>query len=199
LSEQPLKPWRPLTPGAIGKLFKSAPFRWWLAGGYAIERFVGRQLRAHSDVDVVILRRDHMTARDHLNAYECWAFGPPGNFRPWPRGEQLSDEAHDVWCRASGLKVWQLQLMIDESEGEDWVSRRDARIRLPIAELGFDSDGMRVLVPEVQLFYKAKSTRAKDETDFAAAAPLLNAAQRDRLAAFIRTVYGEGHPWLGRL
>ncbi|MFZ1991204.1 MAG: amino acid transporter [Alphaproteobacteria bacterium] len=199
MTEEHLKPWRPLSPEEVGKLFTGAPFRWWLAGGYAIERFVGRPLREHSDIDVLILRRDHIAARDYLAAYDCWVADPPGKLRPWPRGVLLSDAAHDVWCRVNGLDVWQFQLMVDESADDNWVSRRDARIRLPANEIGFVSDGMSVLAPEIQLFYKAKAPRAKDESDFASAAPSLSDAQRERLAQLIQIAYGASHPWLARL
>jgi hypothetical protein len=56
--------------------------------------------------------------------------------RPGPcgrgvRGEVLPREVHDVWCRPSAAAAWRIQLMIDESDGVDWVSRRDPRVRLP--------------------------------------------------------------------
>ncbi|WP_374208167.1 MULTISPECIES: hypothetical protein [Streptomyces] len=38
--------------------------------------------------------------------------------------------------------------------------------------------GIPYLAPEVQLFYKAKATRDKDETDFEAVLPLLEEGQR---------------------
>ncbi len=139
-------------------MFAAAPFRWWLAGGYAIERFVGRPLRSHADIDVLILRTDHMSARDYLSDYDCSAADPPGRLRPWPRGEQLKAVVHDIFCRAQGSDFWQFQLMIDESEGGDWVSRRDSRIRLPIAEIGFMSDGMPMLTPRNSALLQSQVT-----------------------------------------
>jgi hypothetical protein len=31
---------------------------WWIAGGWALDLFIGDQTRAHEDLDVGILRRD---------------------------------------------------------------------------------------------------------------------------------------------
>ena len=48
---------------------------------------------------------------------------------------------------------------------------------------------------EVQLFYKAKDPRPKDETDFAAALPVLDPSQRLWLSEGLALVYGQQHPW----
>jgi hypothetical protein len=52
--------------------------------------------------------------------------------------------------------------------------------------------------PEVVLLYKAKHTRPKDDADFAAALPLLDAARRDWLRDALELVH-PGHRWLGDL
>jgi hypothetical protein len=86
--------------------------------------------------------------------------------------------------------------MLDESVGNEWVSRRDPRIRRPISSLGItNAEGVPYLAPEVQLFYKAKQPRPKDEIDFAAVLPHLSSEQREWLSVSIRTSYGDEHPW----
>jgi hypothetical protein len=47
------------------------------------------------------------------------------------------------------------------------------------------------LAPEIQLYYKAKAARAKDEVDFAAVLPHLSVAGRAWLLDAIRTSFGE--------
>lgn len=92
-----------------------------------------------------------------------------------------------------------MQLMLDESEGDEWVSRRTPQIRLPIERVGRTSaSGIPYLAPEVQLFYKAKATRDKDETDFEAVLPLLEEGQRVWLAEAIKVIVPD-HPWRRRL
>jgi hypothetical protein len=132
--------------------------------------------------------------------WQWWAVDPPGRLRPWEPGEALPIRVHDIWCRPAESEPWRIQVMLDESADDEWVSRRDPRIRRPISSLGFTSaEGVRYLVPEVQLFYKAKQPRPKDEVDFAAVLPLLGAAQREWLSSAIRTCYGEDHPWRNHL
>jgi hypothetical protein len=90
--------------------------------------------------------------------------------------------------------------MLDESSGRDWVSRRDERIRRPITSIGLVTvRDIPYLAPEIQLFYKAKNGRPKDETDFAAALPVLTRPQRRWLSDALSLVYGPAHPWRPRL
>lgn len=194
------RPWRPLTVAAVAALFREAAFPWWVAGGHAIELAVGRPVRPHGDIDVLLLRRDHLAARALLAGWDCWMADPPGMLRPWPPGETLPSTAHDVWCRQAPNGPWRFQLMLDESRGDQWHSRRDERISLAIAGIGARTDaGVPYLRPEIQLLYKAKGRRPRDETDFDAVMPLLDADQRHWLEQAMTTVYGSDHPWMPRL
>ncbi len=192
------RPWHPLTIDAVMDLFRDATFPWWMAGGHAIELAVGHAIRPHDDIDVLLLRRDHVAARALLTEWDCWVADPPGTLRLWPVGEALPDASHDIWCRETPDAPWRLQLMLDESDddGDRWVSRRDRRITRAIADIGSRTDiGVPYLRPEIQLFYKAKGRRPKDEIDLAAALPLLGAAERQWLRDAIGLTSGPEHPW----
>lgn len=192
-------PWEPATPAEVAALFAGVDVPWWIAGGYAIELAVGRHVRDHSDIDVLLLRRDQLVAQRALAGWEWWAADPPGTLRPWAEGEVLPDDVHDIWCRPGPDRPWRVQLMLDEASGDTWVSRRNPRVQRPVASLGaVTDDGIPYLVPEIQLFYKAKQRRPKDEADFAAALPVLDAVRRAWLTDAISATYGD-HLWLGAL
>ncbi|MFD4139551.1 nucleotidyltransferase domain-containing protein [Streptomyces sp. NPDC058572] len=185
----------------MAELFQSADFPWWIAGGYAIELAVGRALRPHGDLDILVLRRDQLRARERVAGWDLQVADPPGagQLRAWVTGEVLQEPLHDIWCRRTPGAHWSVQLMLDEADGEDWVSRRDPRVRLPLTRLGrVTAQGVPYLTPEVQLFYKAKQTRGKDEVDFDAVFPLLDTAQREWLLDALNTTAPE-HPWRRRL
>jgi hypothetical protein len=186
-----------LTPDEVTALLGDLPCPWWLAGGWSIDLHLGRQTRSHEDTDVVILRDDQGVVRDHLAGWDLRAADPPGSLRPWPAGEVLPESVHDVWCRRRPGDNWALQLMIVDVVDGSWVYRRDPRIRRPLAELDGPASGpaRRVLAPEVQLLYKSKAPRAKDEADFAAVVGELDPARRDWLGAAL-TVTSARHPWL---
>ncbi|MDT0268576.1 amino acid transporter [Streptomyces sp. DSM 44915] len=194
-TETPWGPWEPAAPDEVTALFSSADTPWWIAGGHAIELAVGDSFREHSDIDVLLLRRDQRSVQRLLPTWEWWAADPPGTLRPWRPGETLPTDVHDIWCRPGPSAPWQIQIMLDEAEGQDWISRRCARVRRPIGRLGkLSPEGTPYLVPEVQLFYKAHRPRPKDEQDFRATLPSLDAGQRRWLARAIAEAYGE-HPW----
>jgi hypothetical protein len=172
---------------------------WWVAGGYAIEFAVGEAFRDHGDLDVLLLREDQGAVQEVLPTWEWWAADPPGTLRPWAAGEILPPAVHDIWCRLGADQPWRIQVMLDESEGAEWVSRRDLRVRRPLTRLGLRTrDGVPYLVPEVQLYYKAKDPRPKDERDFDAVLPHLTVEQRHWLATALALAEGE-HPWSERL
>jgi hypothetical protein len=191
--------WDPAPLSEVAELFSAVRAPWWIAGGYAIELAVARAFREHADIDVLVLRRDQLAVQEALTSWEWWAADPPGTLRPWRRDEVLPAGIDDVWCRPAASAPWRIQVMLDESEGAEWVSRRNLAVRRPVAGLGaVSTDGFPYLVPEVQLFAKAGGTRAKDEQDFAAALPVLDDSQRQWLAAALRRTYGS-HEWLDRL
>jgi hypothetical protein len=198
-TETPWGPWEPATVPETAALFAAVAAPWWIAGGWAIELAAGRPLREHSDIDVLLLRRDQLAAQDALPGWEWWAADPPGTLRPWRTGQRLPDAIHDIWCRPGPDDPWRVQIMLDESDGPDWVSRRGAHIRRPIPDLGRTTpDGIPYVAPEVQLLYKAKQVRPKDEADFTAILPLLTDRERGWLHAALTTTYGP-HPWQTRL
>lgn len=106
---------------------------------------------------------------------------------------------HAVWCRPDPDKDWAFELLLNDSDGETWLFRRDHDVRLPIADIDLRSaNGIPYLAPEVVLLYKAKQQREHDELDLAAALPLLSPRRRGWLRAGIERVH-PGHPWLDRL
>jgi hypothetical protein len=194
-----LGPWEPLSPAEVAGMFGRMTAPWWIAGGWAIELFLGRPVRSHADIDILLLRRDQHWVHELLPGWDIQAADPPGSLRPWPAGETLPAEVHDIWCREHPGGPWRLQFMLDVTDGEDWVSRRDARIRRPVASLGLRTeDGLPILAPEIQLFYKAKGLRPKDSVDFEAALPHLDTAARHWLDSAL-AMTAPAHRWRAAL
>ena len=166
----------------------------------ALELAAGREIRSHCDIDVLFLRRDHLDVRQFLADWDCWAADPPGTLRQWPPDRELGSHVHDIWCRKTPDDDWRLQLMLDEANGEDWVSRRDSTIRGSLRSITrTTADGVRYLAPHVQLYYKAKNLREKDEIDFNAVIDSGVSMDVEWLREAISHSHGDGHPWLKSL
>jgi hypothetical protein len=91
--------------------------------------------------------------------------------------------------------------MLLEAEGDNWIYRREPRVRGPLSTLGKKtSGGLPYLSPELQLLYKAKKeTLEKDERDFSIVLPLLNREAREWLVKSLSMQFPEGHEWLTRI
>lgn len=200
----PLGVWQPWSPQQVARFFAPLAAPWWIAGGWAIDLFLGRQTREHEDIDVQVLRRDQHAVRALFGTWDMQAALPPPRdevwpFRPWRLDDVLDEAIHDVWCRPAATQPWALQLMIADSRDEWWISRRTPRIVRPVAALGgVTADGIPYLAPEIQLFYKAKGRRPKDEADFTHALPALDRERHQWLRNALTTAHPH-HPWLDLL
>ena len=192
--------WKPLTPAEVARELRGMPGPWWIAGGWAIELHLGQQSPPHDDVDVAVLRSDQLAVQQHFATWELRAADPPGTLRPWREGEVLPVQVHDIWCRRSPSSPWCLQLMIEDSEDDEWIYRRDARIRRPLVELDDPSSNTRhrVLGADIQLLYKSTHPRPKDELDFHAVRGFLDDGQQRWLVETL-AITSPRHPWIDRL
>lgn len=187
--------WRPLTVEDVHQLFSGAPFDWCLAGGHALEQFVGRPLRAHDDIDVVVFRDQQVTVRAWLRDWRLYAADPPGKLRLWPENEYLPVGIHDIWGHRPQVRAWELQIMLQEVDDQTWIFRRDDRIRGSRASLIDRSGNIPLIRAEIQLLYKAHHRLSKDEVDFRACLPLLEPGAKEWLRTRLELLYPAGHPW----
>lgn len=191
--------WEPLGLEELRQLFGSVTAPWWVAGGRALDMFIGHETRKHDDIEIAVLRRDQHAFREALAKWDV-QIAHAGELIPWKRGEAIKDPAHHAaWARESASGPWRLELLFEESDGKRWMYRREPRIGLNVADLGRrDADGIQFMRPEVTLLYKSKSPRPVDETDFLYALPRLDVAQKGWLSGALYTVDPQ-HRWLERL
>jgi len=193
----PASEWHSLSPRDIATLFSDFPGRWCIAGGWAIDLFLGHQTREHADVDVLVFHDDLQHLHPFLAEWELFG-ASSGELLVWEADSVLSPGTHDVWCRRNG-GPWEFQLMVIESTLTAWMYRRDTRLRGPIDDLSLISAcGLPFLAPEIQLLYKSRTPRPKDESDFEAILPMLDQVRRTWLIDALRLT-DPTNPWLARL
>src|SRR5687767_9133170 len=134
---------------------------WWIAGGWAVDLFVGQETREHADIEVAVLRKHQLELQRTLADWDL-RIADVGSLTVWEHGVRLPPEKHGIWGREPGIRdAWQLEIALERAEGTRWVYRRDERVSLPLALLGMrDERGIPYLAPEVVLLYKSKSPRA---------------------------------------
>lgn len=193
------EPWVPLTVAELSGIMRGAGFFWCLAGGQAIERFVGRSYRGHDDLDVVVLRSQQLAVQEWFREWTLAAADPPGSLREWAMGERLTWRVHDIWARRPDAAGWELQIMIQEDDETSWFFRRDDRVHGRVDDLSVVAGGVPCLRPDLQLLFKAKSSRPKDDLDFLQLLPALSARQRQQLWDWLDLTSPNGHPWMPAL
>lgn len=183
------------------ELFASVGKPWWVAGGWALDLFLGEQTRPHDDLDLVVLRHDIDAFRDHLEGWDLWVGLGNDQLEDHPLTPKSPFSAHRevLWCRPSPAAPWAFELLLTPSDKGDWIFKRDPAIRRPISEIGGVSpDGVPYLRPEIILLFKANNLRDKDQTDAATVLPRLDAPATQWLRTALEHVH-PGHEWLNDL
>jgi hypothetical protein len=187
---------------AVARVMAGFPRPWFVSGGWAIDLFVGRATREHEDREVGLFRRDQAALHEHLSGWEREkvVFGSEGAaWASWERGERIELPLFQLRARRQGGEPGEIEFFLNDAEGDEWICRRDARITRPVGEIsGRSGSGIPFLAPEIQLLYKAKWHREKDEHDFTVALGRMSPAQRAWLKARLELIH-PGDPWLAAL
>jgi hypothetical protein len=180
------------------RLMQGFPAPWCVAGGWALDLFLGRVTRTHGDLELAVLRDDHAALRQH---FVGWTFEKvvDGRRVAWPASERLALPVHEIHGHSTGESRRAIEFLLNERDGDDWVYRRDARVRLPMNRwILLAPGGVPVLCPAIVLLFKAKAPRPKDEVDFRSACDALGRERRKWLGDALGLCH-PNHPWLESL
>jgi hypothetical protein len=169
---------------------------WWLSGGEALDVFVGRSTRAHADIDISLRRSDLAAFRAFISSRLDLKIAHDGQVHEMTDGP-LAAEVNGLWARKSADGPWRLQVNLEPVADGEWCYRRNLHVRLPVETVirRREVDRLPYVAPAVQLLWKAKDTRPKDEHDFETVAPLLTADERRWLSdAIVRSHPESGWP-----
>ena len=176
-------PWRPLAIHEVAQLFSGYTGRWCLAGGLALEIFVGRSWRAHDDVDVSVLRQEAKLLYRMLDGWDVQV-AAGGRLMPRDGREPVAMRGeNNLWCRRKPTDRWCLDLTVGDGVPNRWVYRRTPTLTAPGSDaVRVDGAGVPYLAPELQLLCKSKDVREKDEVDAHRVVPVLSQQQHAWLA-----------------
>jgi uncharacterized protein (DUF952 family) len=184
------------------------PRPWWVAGGWALDLFLGRKTRPHADLELSVLATDQASLFAHLRGWDLRLAAPGASLPRWAGGV-IVPPFHQVWARKgagtpAGVDEFaadptMLGFLLEQGGRDRWAFRRHPAVTRPLDQVGARSlDGVPFVRPEIALLYKAKAPRFKDERDFDRALPHLDAAARAWLASSLGQAH-PGHPWRARL
>lgn len=175
---------------------QSAPFMWFVAGGWALDLYLGKQTRYHSDIDLGIFRSEQLALQQFLSG---WSFTKSvnGEVSEWRSGERLSLPIHEIHANSSSGGA--VEFLIAEGSDSHWIYRRDPTIIMPISSAVLAlKTGMRVLAPEIVLLFKSKNPREHDQADFESVRSHLSKRQAQWLLGAINRA-DKDHSWTAKL
>jgi hypothetical protein len=98
-------------------------------------------------------------------------------------------------AETANVPTLEAEFLLNESDGMQWIFRRDPSITRPIELVGRRSRlGIPILAPAIVLLYKAPRFKPEDDADLCAVAPALDTEARRWLADALER-YQPGHPW----
>ena len=192
MGSEHLGPWEPRSVAETVALFQPATFRWWLSGGHALEAHFGESWRSHDDTDVGIIRHEAAALLDVLHGWDV-QIGAAGVLSPWDGRPLDSDRSeNNLWCRPSPTSPWAIDVTVGDGTDQEWIFRRDRSVRRSWSEAVLvTDDGIPYLAPEIQMLFKSKTIRPKDQVDAAAVIPRLEPVRR----SWLREHLPGDHPW----
>lgn len=172
----PTTPWAPLTAEEVAGLLGPSEARWWLSGGAALDRWLGRQIRERENVDVSTIPQDLRPLLAVLPPrYSAWVSDGTEGEGMIPIADADEDaDLQPVLIRDDPADVWVLRVNVEDGAARAWMYRRDARLQLPWDRVVLDIDGVPTGAPEVQLLWKCFSPRPEDDADKDAVMPHLS-------------------------
>jgi len=183
---------------SVAEIMRGFPHPWFVSGGWAIDLFLQHVTRDHSDIEIGIYRRDQQAIHQHLPGWtleKVVQIPDGGNWVPWEESEQLNLPVHQVRAKRLQPEPLEFEFFLNECNETHWMSRRHPELIRPMDEIMMMSFlGIPILAPEIQLLFKAKQTRPKDQNDFDLMLPFLNPAQRRWLADALKQYYPD-HSW----
>lgn len=187
---------------AIARLMDSFPAPWYVSGGWAIDALVGRATRLHEDLEIGIARQDQGELHRHLAGWKLLKIVPVRDdfeIAEWRDGEYLELPIHQIIVQQEGFSPPEFEFFLNEVWDGEWRFRRDQSIRRPLDESYLLTEhGIPVIAPEIQLLYKARLHRPKDEHDFQTAQRYLTPPRRTWLKWALDR-HWPGDPWLAAL
>jgi len=165
---------------------------WAVAGGWAIDFYLGELTRKHKDLEIAIWRDEQEQIHRYLAGWDCKSYNN-GYPKEWLQGNTLHLPVHEVHCLD---KNHELEILLNERENGVWTFRRDKRITSPERCFAIDnSAGVKVIAPEIVLLYKAKDPSPNDILDLENTLEEMEAKSRTWLFESIYKINPK-HKWL---
>jgi len=163
-------------------------FPWFIAGGWAIDLFLGKETRVHSDIEIGIYRKHQMHLYRYFESSKKYYVNNKSRIgkhekKEWKK-EYLQLPIHEIYIEYKGIE---LEVLLNERDEDNWIYRRDQEIKLGDRKaVLFTEERIPYLCPEAVLLFKTKELRDKDCQDIENASKKMNVDQIEWLIENIK-------------
>ncbi len=195
--------------------------KWCFCGGWAIDLFVGRESRAHKDLDIMVFKNDLKETISYMKNHG-WKVEAPTRqgFIPVDTENFETFEYENLWCmneeypldylkideqasynfyhyeREVQTDVDFLDILLNTSDDGYFVYQQNEAIKLEISKALYSEGGIPYLAPEIVLLYKSKCLSEDNRADFDVATAKMHPDQKEWLGQALKNEYGSDHPWV---
>lgn len=185
-------------PQKMAAIMQNFQSHWFIAGGWAVDLFLGEISRSHADIEIAIFRRDQMALQSYLSQ---WVLQKIESSAPsvWNRNEFLELPVHEIHCFHETAEPRNFEVLLNERDADEWIYRRNEKVRRSLRDIySTTNSGFKFLRPEIVLLYKSKNPQTKDEQDFENVVNHLDGESKKWLGNALEICYSKHH-WLKEL
>ncbi|MFG5119961.1 nucleotidyltransferase domain-containing protein [Methylorubrum sp. POS3] len=190
--------WAAWSPRELGQRLRNAIHPWYIAGGWALDIWHGRQTREHEDLEFVVMRNDANYFRVTFNELDFFTVHS-GAVEYLPPSAKLPSDVWQLWGADMRQGCWRVDMMMESGTPDRWIYKRNRMIQTARSDAVRVSEaGIPYLSPIQVLLFKAKYCREKDQKDFDLSLPKLSAEERQQLTIWLDDMH-PGHTWITKL
>jgi len=154
-------------------------YPWFIVGGWAIDLFLDKETRIHSDLEIGIYRKHQMHMYRYFESSKKYFINNKSRIgkhekKEWNK-QYLQLPIHEIYVEHKGVEI---EVLLNERDEDNWVYRRNTAIKLDERKaILFTDKRIPYLCPEAVLLYKTQELREKDCEDIANASRKMNETQ----------------------
>ena len=204
-----------------GSFLSDAQIRWAVCGGYALDLFLERTIRKHSDIDICVFENDRDTILKYMlkNSWQVYEFRGQGKVRPLDDTTK-SDVGRNLMCIKgecelvkfypgedpgalyhqffhTGISTFNyIEFLFNKSNSNYFVFDEAKKIYRDMSKAVLFNGSIPYLAPEIALLYKSsQAEREEYNYDFEQTYPHMSSEQKEWFSQKLDILYPEGHKW----
>lgn len=195
--------------------------RWAVCGGYALDLFLDRPIRVHSDIDICVFEKDRDTILRYMlkNNWRVFEFRGQGKLRPL-NDTSISDVGRNLMCMKGecdivrfypcedpgliyhhflhvGINTFNyVEFLFSKTNNKHFVFDITKNIYRDLSKAILFNESIPYLAPEIALLYKSsQAEREEYHYDFEQTYPHMSLEQQEWFEKNLDILYPNGHKW----